>query len=70
MKLKTGKQHVVASGGKIDGPTGVAAGLDGNLYVANDGNGKILRVKPKSGHVSVVSDLAAAFGEGITVQPR
>lgn len=70
VKLSNGKQHVVASGGKIDGPTGVAVGLDGKLYVANDGNGKILRVKPKSGHVSVVSNLAPAFGEGITVQPR
>jgi DNA-binding beta-propeller fold protein YncE len=72
VKLSTGKQHVVASGGKIDGPTGVALGLDGKLYLANDGDGKILRVNPKSGHVSVLSEggKLAPAGEGIMVQPR
>jgi glucose/arabinose dehydrogenase len=35
-------------GSRIGRPTGVAVGIDGSLFVADDGSGTIYRIRPKA----------------------
>ena len=70
--VETGKQKVVAHAGKLDDPTGVALGLDGKLYVANDSSKKpsVVKINPENGNQKVfASGGKLSAPEGITVQP-
>lgn len=70
--VSSGKQKVVAHGGKLDDPTDVALGLDGKLYVANDGSAHVgvLQVNRKTGNQKVFASGGKLNApEGITVQP-
>jgi hypothetical protein len=63
---RTGVQDIVASGGLMDGPFGIAIDAKGDILVAD--SREILRVDPVSGSQSVVSSgglLAAPFGLAI-----
>jgi|GEM_PF-3947734 len=55
----SGTQTVVASGGDLVLPLGIAIGPDGNLYIADDdafgGDGAVFRINPDTGTMETVS---------------
>jgi sugar lactone lactonase YvrE len=72
VKLKTGRQKVIAKGKPLNGPTDVALGLNGKLYAVNDsGEPKVIKVNPKTGAAHVFAKEGKLDApEGITVEPR
>ncbi len=48
-------EHVVASGGKLVDPYGIAVAEDGTLYVSDAGAGAVLRIDPDTGKQGIVA---------------
>jgi streptogramin lyase len=73
VEVATGAQRVVARGTPLDGPTDVALGPDGKLYVVNNGSThpKVIKINPTTGHTRVFAkDGKLSSPEGITIEPR
>ncbi|HMJ03773.1 MAG TPA: hypothetical protein VK506_12580 [Conexibacter sp.] len=51
-----------ATQARLSGPTGVAAGVDGCVYVADTGNGRVVRVDPDGAFTTIAEDLGAPHG--------
>lgn len=62
-------QVPAAQGGIDSHPYGLAAGPDGQLYVADAGGNSLLRVNPATGAVSLVASLAGLTGTGAQSVP-
>ena len=64
----TGQVTDIANGSMFDDPSGIAVDASGNIYVANYGNGTVVKVTP----AGVVSTFASGFDhpDGLASMPR
>jgi DNA-binding beta-propeller fold protein YncE len=51
----TGAQSVIAAGGNLLNPAGIALDVDGSLLIAESGAAKVIRIDPETGGQTVVS---------------